>query len=225
LIAPRLRAVIEAVSQEPCCVLADIGTDHAYLPIEAVRSGLCERAIACDIGAGPLEFARKNICAAGLETRIETRLGDGLAPLNAGEADCIVITGMGGKNIMDILSGAWEKAENARLVLSPQHDLEELRRFLHSNLYNIIEEKLVRERSRYYVIFVARRVSCAEEISPYTDGEYFLGKFRGAEASAYFCERREKILGYISGVSNPKTRQLAEKQLEWLDKKCTQHSG
>ncbi|MCL1845538.1 MAG: class I SAM-dependent methyltransferase, partial [Defluviitaleaceae bacterium] len=126
-LSPRLAAVLSCV--EKCGVLADIGTDHAYLPIEAVRAGLCERAIACDVSVGPLEFAARNIRAAGLcdETfcneaddnswqtygLIETRLGDGLAPLAADKADCIVIAGMGGMKIIEILQAEKKRAKRA----------------------------------------------------------------------------------------------------------------
>jgi len=198
-----------------CDVLADIGTDHAYLAIEACRRGICSRAVASDIGKGPLESAVKNIKAAGMEHRIETRLGDGLVPLLENEADCIVIAGMGGMRILEILSAAPEKIKNARLILQPQHDLEELRRFLHSNMYNIIEETLVRERSRFYIIMVAE---LSDTIIPWTDAEYFLGiAKRSSDLLLYFAEMHKKISAYINSVTDESTRKIAEKRLEWLN--------
>jgi tRNA (adenine22-N1)-methyltransferase len=188
--------------------------------VKAIRENICEHAIACDINVAPLETAKKNIHAAGLSSRIETRLGDGLQPLSHNEADCIVIAGMGGMNIIEIISAAHEKISNAKLILSPQHDLENLRRFLHENLYNILEEKLVCEKtkkhSRFYVIVVARRVACAEEISPYTNAEYFTGKIFSPDFAAYLREKHEKISGYISSVSGD-AHELAQKQLTWLE--------
>jgi len=223
-LSPRLKAVLECVKK--CDVLADIGTDHAYLPIEAVRENFCQRAIACDINTGPLEIAKKNILAVGFENRIETRLGDGLQPLCENEADCIVITGMGGMRILEILSATPVKAKNARLILQAQHDMEELRRFLHSNMYNIIEEKLIRERSRFYVILVAQSAD-ASEIVPWTDAEYFLGKIESSDLILYLREMNEKIMGYIHSISDEETKNLAKKRLAWItiaEKSIRQHS-
>lgn len=204
-----MQTVLECI--ENCDVLADIGTDHAYLPIEACRVGFCQKAIACDILPRPLKMAEFNIKAAKLESRIETRMGDGLQPLLVNEADCITIAGMGGMRICGILSDAPKKAENAKLILQPQHDLEELRRFLHSNMYKI-EESLVRERSRFYVIMVAQR----GEVVPWTDAEYFLGKTSGADSTLYFHEMHKKISGYIHFITDEKMLELAKKRLAWL---------
>lgn len=218
-LSPRLAAMLSCV--EKCGVLADIGTDHAYLPIEACRAGICARAIACDVSAGPLEIAARNIRAAGLAGRIETRLGDGLAPLGAGEADCIVIAGMGGMKIIEILSAKKnavdeEQCSTRRLVLQPQHDLEEVRRFLHANGCNILEEKLAREGSRFYVIIVAA-AGAGDEIAPYTDAEYFLGRLDCADAADYCRDMRRKILAYFDGITDADARELAERRLAWIE--------
>jgi len=224
LITPRLRAVLDCVAETQCEILADIGTDHAYLPIEAVRKNICENAIACDIVPGPLKMADYNIRSAGLAERIEIRLGDGLQPLSPNEADCIVIAGMGGMRIIDIISVAHDKIKNARLILQPQHDLEDLRRFLHKNLYNILEEKLVREktkgRSRFYVILVAQST---DGITPYTDAEYFTGRINCSNFPEYLYEKQKKISGYINSVSDEAARKTAEKQLEWLRRCINAH--
>ncbi|MCL2048714.1 MAG: class I SAM-dependent methyltransferase [Defluviitaleaceae bacterium] len=192
-----------------CEVLADIGTDHAYLPIEAVRGGLCKRAIACDIVDGPLFMAKKNIHAAGLQDRIETRLGDGLRPLGENEADCIVIAGMGGMNIIEILRVG---ITPPRLILQPQHDLEELRRFLHAKGYKI-KETLARERSRFYVVM---HVENGEQ-DHYTEAEYFTGRFDSEYRNAYFCELLKKISRFINAITDEKTREVAEKRKSWLE--------
>jgi len=208
MLSPRLQAVLELI--EPCKVLADIGTDHAYLPIEAYRAGLCEKAIASDINPGPLKIAESNIKAAGLSKKIETRLGDGLNPLNPGEADCIVITGMGGMRIIGILN---EKTQNARLILQPQHDLEELRRNLHAKGY-AIEEKLVREASRFYIIICAKKAS---NVKAWSDKEYFLGNLSGEFWQSYLQQKREKIERYIHSISDNAARIKAEQQLKWIE--------
>ena len=212
----RLQALLECMGK--CKVLADIGTDHAYLPIEACRKNLCEKAIACDIAAGPLKIARANIKEAALENRVETRLGDGLLPLGENEADCIVIAGMGGKRIIEILEKEPKKAglyENAKLILQAQHDLEELRRFLHSQMYNILEERLVRERGKFYVIIVAKKE--IQRINSWSDAEYFLGKIANSqELLSYYQDTEAKIRRYINSISNEIDRKTAETRLEWL---------
>ena len=93
LTSDRLKKIAHCVKSD---VMADIGTDHAYVPVYCVQNGLCKRGIACDINEGPLLSARENILSAGLESKIETRLSDGLEKLKPKEADTIVIAGMGG---------------------------------------------------------------------------------------------------------------------------------
>jgi len=215
-LSDRLRAILQLTKCYD--TLADIGTDHAYLPIEAVRNGLCRRAIACDINKGPLEVATANIRAAGFADQIETRLGNGLAPLNEDEADCIVISGMGGLRIWSILQADEKKARFAKqLILQPQHDLEELRRNLHAAGYDITDEQLVVESaSRIYVILLATYIGGA--ITAWMDEEYFLGKFllqRGG-VELYLRYQREKIGRYIQSISDCNARAIAEKRLEWI---------
>lgn len=140
-------------------VIADIGTDHAYLPIELIQRGICEQALACDVRSGPLQRAQEHIQAAGLQEKIETRLSDGFEKIMQGEADTAVIAGMGGLLICEIL-----QAENARpknilkemkqLILQPQSEWDAVRRTLHSLSFQIETERLVLDRDKYYWIFV-----------------------------------------------------------------------
>ncbi|HSN58237.1 MAG TPA: class I SAM-dependent methyltransferase, partial [Clostridiaceae bacterium] len=88
---------------EPCECVADIGTDHAYIPIYLVEKGVCSRAIASDINRGPIRKAERNISLHGLDGKIECRIGPGLGTLKKGEADAVIIAGMGGNLIRDIL--------------------------------------------------------------------------------------------------------------------------
>lgn len=132
-------------------VLADIGTDHAYVPIVLVERGRIRRAIAMDIGEGPLSRARKNIVASGLEDRIQTRLSDGLSGLRPGEADSVLIAGMGGALTIRILSDGEAVREQAKeLVLQPQSDVPEVRRFLREQGWRIDAEDMVCEDGKYY---------------------------------------------------------------------------
>ena len=213
-ISLRLRAVLDLINN--CDILADIGTDHAYLPIEACNANLCTKAIACDINKGPLDIANVNIATAGLCNCIETRLGDGLKPLNTNEADCIVISGMGGMRIWNILQSEPCKARYAKkLILQPQHDLEELRKKLHGTGYEISTEKLVIEDSRFYVILLARYIG---EVTQWEEQEYFFGRYlsESEDFMQYLNYHHVKITRYIQSINDYDTRQLAETRLEWI---------
>lgn len=145
----RLSAVAGMVTSTGC--LADVGTDHGYIPIFLVKSGKIERAIAMDINRGPLERAREHIRREGLEPRIETRLGDGVSALKAGEADAVVIAGMGGGLVQKILKEGKEALRHtSQFILQPQSELEEVRRFLFKEGYRIQDEDMVKEDGKYY---------------------------------------------------------------------------
>ena len=111
--------------------VADIGTDHGYLPIFLVKSGITDRVIAMDVRKGPLKKAEDNTRAFCVSDQIELRLSDGLAALEKGEADTVTISGMGGRLIQSILTNGMEKLDKStRLIVSPQSELREFRIFL-----------------------------------------------------------------------------------------------
>ena len=222
-LSPRLRAVLDLCSMPGNCgVLADIGADHGYLAIAAVQDGICIRAIACDLNPEPLAIGNANIKNAGLDEKIEIRLGNGLQPLLPGEADCIVIAGMGGMRIWGILAEGIVQAKQAkRLVLQPQHDVVLLRKKLHEAGFEIENERLVREvvggKEHFYVILATRY---AADVIAWTEKEYFLGKYlisdTGKDFSAYFLREQEKIEAYISSINDEKTLDNAKERLKWL---------
>lgn len=154
--------------------VADIGTDHAYLPIYLVESGRSPSAIASDIRVGPADSARKNVAAAGLCDRIEVRLGDGLSGIAPDEVDDIVIAGMGGETIAAILQGAeWVKDAHYRLILQPMTRAEDLRRYLLTNGFEIDEERVVPDGRRLYTVMAATYTGA----NPVTDeAAYYRGK-------------------------------------------------
>ena len=138
----RLSAVAALVRQGSR--LADIGTDHAYLPVHLVQSGVCPSAIASDIGAGPLDAARRTVTENGLTSEIALRLGDGLATVKAGEVEDVAIAGMGGETIVAILEAApWVQNEGIRLILQPMTRAEDLRRWLLTHGFTILGEHLI----------------------------------------------------------------------------------
>lgn len=148
----RLQAVADLVPGD--CRFADIGTDHAYLPVWLLQKGVIRHAIAGDIRQGPLDHAKATAQRYGCTGQLSFRLSDGLQGLKAHEADCIAIAGMGGEAIISILSSApWTKT-NTRLILQPQTNLPELRRWLTRNGYRICQEQCLYEEGHWYSIFL-----------------------------------------------------------------------
>ena len=164
-LSPRLSMIAALIKQD--AVLADIGTDHAYLPIALVESGKISRAIAGDVVTGPYQAAQKAVLAAGCEAKISVRLGNGLAVLQPGEADSVVIAGMGGGTIVEILSAAPEvTAKLQQLVLQPMIAANQVRKWLAENNWRIVDEELVEDAGRIYELIVAEvgEMQSSEEI-------------------------------------------------------------
>jgi tRNA (adenine22-N1)-methyltransferase len=132
-------------------ILADVGTDHGYIPIELVQRGIVPSAIAMDLREGPLSRAREHIKEQGLSERITLRLSDGVSALSKGEADTILIAGMGGELIIRILTDGADICRSVReLILQPQSVIGEVRRFLRENGYRITDEDMVLEDGKFY---------------------------------------------------------------------------
>ncbi len=147
-ISPRLRLLAGWV--RPGARVADVGTDHAYLPVWLVLHGRVASAIASDLREGPLARARETGRTYGAEG-VDFRLCNGLSGIQPDEADTIVIAGMGGENIAAILASAPWTADGAHtLLLQPQTRAEDLRQFLSEHGYRIIREALVRDRGILY---------------------------------------------------------------------------
>lgn len=167
----RLETIIERMPDSGC--LADVGCDHAYVAIEAVRHGRAARALACDVRKGPLQQAAEHILCAGLAGKIETRLSDGLKQVAPGEADTVVVAGMGGPLMERILQG--RLGDFAHFVLSPQSEIPHFRRFLLAEGMQIDEETMLIDEGKYYVILnVSQRADAASSDSMYVTEEDFL---------------------------------------------------
>lgn len=172
-LSPRLSSVARLVPEG--AVLADVGTDHAFLPVYLLQRGLISRAVATDLREGPLSKARANAEKYGLEDRMTFRLCDGLSAVTPQETDAIAIAGMGGETIASILAAApWTREGAHRLILQPMTSLYDLRDFLSRNGYVIDMEHLNREGRRLYVTM---EVSPGEA-PPYTPGEKWVGRQR-----------------------------------------------
>ena len=148
-LSKRMKAVADLAGMGDC--LADVGTDHGYIPIYLLEERRFQRGIAMDVHEGPLLRARKNIQSHDLSDRISCRLGDGLERLGKGEADTVVIAGMGGSLIIRILTeGAEVLKEVSRLVLQPQSEIAKVRDFLQEQGYQIEKEHMVLDEGKYY---------------------------------------------------------------------------
>ncbi|MBS4026916.1 MAG: SAM-dependent methyltransferase, partial [Clostridia bacterium] len=155
---PRLEALAQLVL--PGRVVADIGTDHAHIPIYLIQSGKSPQAIATDVHDGPYKIARDKVQGCGLQDKIDVRKGDGLRPLKAGEAQVAILAGMGGITIRDILCQSSPVAACLeQLLLQPMTAPEEVRRWLAENGWKLDKECMIKEDEKYYQIISAAKGS------------------------------------------------------------------
>ena len=148
-LSKRLLAVAGFVT--PGSRVADIGTDHAFVPIYLMEHKIVPSALAMDIGKGPLLAAEEHIKEHGLEKYITARQSDGVLALQDGEADSVIIAGMGGALVIKILSEGRERLQNVKeLILQPQSEVEKVRHFLYESGYHITAEEMIFEDGKYY---------------------------------------------------------------------------
>lgn len=151
-LSKRLQAVADLVSEG--LVVADVGTDHGYIPIYLIETKKSPKAFAMDVNKGPLLRAKEHIAEHGLETRIETRLSDGVRALQKGECDCVVVAGMGGALTIKIMEEGKDIFRNLKeFVLQPQSELQKVRAYLYQNEYSIVEENMVLDDGKFYPMF------------------------------------------------------------------------
>ncbi len=178
-LTPRLSAVASLVKGGG--IIADIGTDHGYLPITLVKEGKVNGAIAADINKRPLDNARKSIEDEGLTDKITLRLSDGLSQFYENEVNEIVFAGMGGTLIADKLRETpWIKNKNLHFIFQPQSRAEDLRRYLFENGFEIQNEVATHEGRRFYIAFDA---VYSGKKALFTEGDCFIGKLPKTEDS------------------------------------------
>lgn len=148
-LSKRLQAVANLITGG--YAVADVGTDHGYIPIYLVNTGKNTNVIAMDVNEGPLERAREHIREQAGEGVIETRLSDGLEKLEPGEVQSIVIAGMGGGLTVKILSQSRDVTESLQeCILQPQSEIAKVRAFLLEEGFSIIQEDMVCEEGKFY---------------------------------------------------------------------------
>ncbi|CUU46109.1 tRNA (adenine(22)-N(1))-methyltransferase [Clostridium beijerinckii] len=151
-LSKRLKWIIEKINKVE--VIMDVGTDHGYIPIYLVKHDIAKKVIASDINKDPLKKAKINAALDGVLNKVDLRLGSGLAVLKNKEAQAVIIAGMGGNLIRDILENDLDKVKKLEyLLLQPAQNPEVLREYLYTNDYEILEEDICLDEDKYYEIF------------------------------------------------------------------------
>lgn len=152
----RIESILKLIPKNS--ILADVGTDHGYIPREAMKSRVCKYVIATDISKASLEKTKEMVKIENLNEMIDIRLGDGLSLIRAFEVDVVLIAGMGGVLISEILAQAKEKLDTFGIyILQPMVGADELRKFLVNNGFKITDEELAKEEDKLYEVIVAQR--------------------------------------------------------------------
>ena len=220
-LSQRLQAIADLVPAG--AKVADIGTDHGFLPCYLAQSGKAELVIACDVNAQPLALAQKNITDYNVGDKVSTRLGNGFAVLNPGEVDTVTIAGMGGALMIDILDASPMVVDRLkRIVLQPNVGAEAVRIWAEKNRWQIVAEDLIRENDIFSVIIVLEQGRSDRFMSAV---ELYLGPKLLAEhhpmLGLYISEEWEKtqhILEQLAKSDSEESRKK-EKQLrqKWED--------
>lgn len=207
----RLMAIANLVRKDR--VFADIGTDHAYLPVYLVENGIISKAIAADLRVGPLENAKYAVVSYGFTEQIELRLSDGFDNFKENEVEEIAVAGMGGLLISQFIERTgWLKNENIHLILQPMTHVEELRKTLFDNGFIIDKEVVAEDGDKLYIILSAYYY--ADETA-YTDFDLIVGKLPHNDD-----ELSKKYLAKIYDKHNKKliALQKADKDCSELEK-------
>ena len=205
MISKRLELVASFVPQGS--ILLDVGSDHAYLPIELVERGHIEGAIAGEVVEGPYQSAVKNVEAHGLKEKIQVRLANGLAAFEeADQVSVITIAGMGGRLIARILEEGLDKLANVeRLILQPNNREDDLRIWLQDNGFQIVAESILEEAGKFYEILVVEAGQMKLSAS-----DVRFGLFLSKEVSPVFVQKWQKEAAKLEFALG----QIPEKNLE-----------
>ncbi|MED1205110.1 tRNA (adenine(22)-N(1))-methyltransferase [Heyndrickxia acidicola] len=183
--------------------MADIGSDHAYLPCYAINHKKASFAIAGEVVEGPYQSAVDQVKRAGLQSKVSVRKGDGLDVLSPGEVDCITIAGMGGALIASILERGKEKlADSKRLVLQPNMGSEHIRSWCLQNGWDIIAEEILEEDGKIYEIIVVERALPAHVSKSLNEMEILMGPFLLEEKNEAFKKKWTQELDQWQSVLN-----------------------
>ncbi len=204
-------------------VLADIGSDHAYLPCYACLHGCASKAIAGEVADGPFRLAQQQVEKSGLSHLISVRKGDGLSVLAPKEADCITIAGMGGALIARILGDGKEKLDGVkRLILQPNVGAELVRRWLLDHGWELIAERILKEEGQIYEVLVAEP-GVPRRPYRHLEAELLLGPFLRRENSEVFREKWKREIEnwkrIIADLTAKGQSEAAERKKRELERK------
>ncbi len=225
---PRLQTVANMVSGAE--VVADIGTDHAYVPVYLVLNNRVHSAIAMDINEGPLLRAEENIKKFSLSDKITTRLSDGLKELQDNEVDTVIIAGMGGILINAILHSEKDRLTSVKkYILQPMTAIEETRKYLAENGFVILDEALAKEDEKIYTVICA----APGEMKIENEINYYIGECLIKKQDKILPEyiqgkiyEYEKAVLAMTNTKNPEAKKKQEhfsyliSELKRLQKEC-----
>ena len=225
-LSKRLKRIAEHVDK--CESVADIGTDHGYIPIYLVKEGICKKAIASDINKGPIEKAKVNVAFEGVSDKVKCLLGPGLNPLKVGEVNGVILAGMGGNLTRDILLADMDKVKKYDfIILQPAQNPEVLREFLYKNDYEIIDEDLIKDEGRFYELFKVKYNENSEKLVFEDELEYEVSPLLREKGHPLFKEfiekkisRCETILSFIK-----EDTEAAKKRKSDLEEKINKLKG
>ncbi|MCG8541933.1 MAG: class I SAM-dependent methyltransferase [Clostridia bacterium] len=213
----RLKTIADLVPQG--YNVADIGTDHGYLPVYLIKNRIAKKVIAVDINEGPLENAKKTIKNYKLEDYIQTRLGSGLSPIEPGEVDIVIIAGMGGLLIRDIfLDNRNVVGTVNKFILQPMVAQDELRKWLSQNDFKITDEKLAKEGSKLYEILVVSKGEMKIQRDIYYEVGPKLIENKDPHIHEFIDGKLRKYTEILRTVENQDTIRAKEKLLECKEK-------
>ncbi len=198
----RLLMIADMVPECEC--MADIGTDHALLPIYLLNKGICKRAIASDVRVGPVKSAKKNISKYDLNDKIDVRTGSGLETIDNNECEVIVLAGMGGHLITELIESSLEKVRNAScIILQPNTEDFIVRKYLSENNFDIFDENAIKDGNHIYLAIACKYKQgyndCMTPLEIRTGKILYNKKTQGA--NDYYNKMREKAVKIIQSLS------------------------
>ncbi len=196
--------------------VADIGTDHGFLPLYLIENDISPTCIASDVREGPASAARKHIAAAGQQNRIDVRVGNGLETVKPEEVDDIVIAGMGGETITAILEAAqWLQSPHYHLILQPMSHTEILRQWLYTHGFSTVCERLLTDGGKSYILLVTTYNGVC---TPADEFMCFKGDFDPKEGRPYWQKTAHYLEKRAAGCAAHGQNEDAQKWHEIAEK-------
>lgn len=214
-LTPRLQAIADLVEQQE--MIADIGTDHGYLPIYLIETGKVKSAIAADINEMPLQKAKEISLEYGYEEQMDTRLGSGLEVLRAGEVKTVVIAGMGGVLMTELLAHDLKITNSIdKFIFQPMVASDILRVYLNENGFEIVDEEIAIEGKKFYEIIVAKPNAIGQNFTDENDaivGPVLKNKV-GEQIDAFYKFKLSKYKNIYQSIKQNSKKDANEELVE-----------